>query len=131
MKSITFNRLSARPNAIAAGLLAIAAIAGVAMPVHAGAEGGPILKRDRVSASSQRVYTLRCNANAWTTLAMVGDGDTDLDIFVYDAAGNLVASDINLTDRAVVRWYSLERQSYTVIVMNHGNVYNDFVLASD
>ncbi len=121
----------ARPKALLAGVLGVTALATPAGPAHAGAEGGPVLTRDRVSASSQLSYTISCTADTFTTLAMVGDGDTDLDLFIYDAAGNLVASDIGLSDRAVLRWFSAGRQTFTVVVVNHGRVYNDFVLVSD
>lgn len=131
MNAINLPHATCLRRAIAASILGIMSLTIFAAPTQAGAEGGPIIKRDRVSAWSERQYTLRCEPDSWTTLAMAGDGDTDLDLFIYDAAGNLVASDIGLTDQAVLRWFSSGRQTFRVVVKNHGRVYNDFALASD
>ena len=65
-----------------------------------------------------------------TRLEVRGDGDTDLDFTVTDAAGNSVHSDFDLSD---ITFATLdpgsECQTYTVAVDNLGDVYNDFSIA--
>jgi hypothetical protein len=53
--------------------------------------------------------------------AVIGDGSTDVDIFVYDPAGKQITSDENLTDLALVRWIPEKTQEYTIKVKNLGN----------
>jgi hypothetical protein len=62
---------------------------------------------------------------------VVGDGDTDLDVRVYDGKGRLVASDLGATDRCAVRWTPPRSGSYTVKVENRGVVCNRYTVAID
>lgn len=64
-------------------------------------------------------------------LALVGDGDTDLDIYVYDAFGNLVTSGIGLSDREVVSFFPLVTGNYRIEIINRGGVFNRFALATN
>ena len=56
--------------------------------------------------------------------AVIGDGGTDVDIFVFDADGKEVAKDDNFTDLALVRWVPTKTQEYTIKVRNLGNADN-------
>jgi hypothetical protein len=49
-----------------------------------------------------------------------GDGDSDLDFYLYDSDGDLVESNTDNTDEAHFTWYP----DYKVVVKNHGSVYN-------
>jgi hypothetical protein len=118
-------------QSLVAAVLMTGAVVAPTTVAQAGAVGGPVYQHDRVQAYSQVSYTIRCRGGEWTNLVVRGDGDTDLDLFVYDAAGNLVGSDTDLTDLCLVRWFSSTTQTYTVVVKNFGVVYNDFVIASD
>jgi hypothetical protein len=57
--------------------------------------------------------------------AVIGDGGTDVDIFVFDADGKEVAKDDNFTDLALVRWTPTKTQEYTIKVRNLGNADNN------
>ncbi len=60
--------------------------------------------------------------------ALIGDGDTDLDVIVKDARGRVVAEDTDpitrSSDICVCRWYPDSEQEYTIIIYNRGKVYN-------
>lgn len=119
------DRLWARLLLVTGTLVAPAAAA------NAGAAGGPVYHEDRVMAFSHNSYTFECRGGEWTNLVVRGDGDTDLDLFVYDSNGTLVASHTDLSDVCSARWFSATTQAYTVVVKNYGSVYNDFVIFSD
>jgi hypothetical protein len=52
--------------------------------------------------------------------AVIGDGSTDVDVFVYDEAGKEVARDDKFSDLALVRWLPTHAQRYTIKVKNLG-----------
>jgi len=39
-------------------------------------------------------------------IGVVGDSDTDLDLFVFDSSDNKIATDTDYTDRCYVSWIS-------------------------
>ena len=62
---------------------------------------------------------------------VIGDGDTDLDLFVKDAKGNIVAKDEDPpaskgggSDLCVCRWTPDEEQEYTIIIINNDPIVN-------
>jgi len=62
---------------------------------------------------------------------LIGDGDTDLDVIVKDAAGNIVAKDIDPpadegggSDICVCRWLPKETAEFTIVISNRGSVLN-------
>ncbi len=57
--------------------------------------------------------------------AVIGEGNTDVDIFVLDEAGKEVTKDIALTDLALVRWRPSKTQVFTIIVRNLHNEDNE------
>jgi hypothetical protein len=59
-----------------------------------------------------------------TTVVMDGDGDTDLDLFVYDENGNRIVSDTRSSDYGEVRWRALWSACFEVRVVNLGLVPN-------
>jgi len=66
------------------------------------------------------------------TIALVGDGDTDLDLYVYDPLGRLVGYDDDSTDRCLVRFYASLPGRYTVRVVNRSQfVANRYAIAID
>ncbi len=93
--------------------------------VHAGSKDGPRRWTKVLKKSSEVVYKIEFVASQNPALkaaefALIGDGGTDVDIEVYDANGKMVASDLNLTDIALVRWAPNQTQVYTIRVKNLG-----------
>lgn len=57
-----------------------------------------------------------------------GDGDTDLDLYVYDAGtGRLLGRDDDYTDYCIVSGYS-DTGRIIVRIVNRGGVYNEYEL---
>ena len=93
-----------------------------------GAVGGPCYTQDRVLAKSYEDYVVKFWANELAEVCVSGDGDTDLDLYVYDSNGNLIGSDTDYTDDCVVRWVPAWTGTFVVRIVNRGMVYNNFVI---
>ncbi len=96
-----------------------------------GAKGGPIVHSDRVLARSADNYTIRFRGREAARVVVIGDGDTDLDLYVYDENGNLIGSDTNGTDNCVVEWTPRWTGPFRVRTVNWGYVYNNYVLMTN
>jgi hypothetical protein len=64
-------------------------------------------------------------------VAVIGDGDTDLDLYVYDENGNFIAQDTNNTDVCYISFTPKWQGSFRVVVKNVGALYNDYVLLTN
>ncbi len=53
-------------------------------------------------------------------IAALGDGDTDVNIYVYDSRDALIAQDTSPGHEAVVRWTPTSASRYRVVVRNNG-----------
>jgi hypothetical protein len=116
-------------------LLPVAACLGllsVATPVSADPERGKLEGWYRVEAFSTQSFTERFRGGETTRIQLSGDGDTKLELRVYDAAGRLVASDaLGSGDDRVVFVTPRLTGTYTVKVTNRGGVFNDYWLRMD
>lgn len=102
-----------------------------APPISTGALGGPRSITDRVAANSSDAYNVTFKGGELAVLMVMGDGDTDLDVFVYDSKGNLVASDTDSTDDCVIKWTPRWTDKYRVVIKNKGNVYNLYTIRTN
>lgn len=76
-------------------------------------------------------YTASFVANELAEVLVCGDGDTDLDLFVYDSNGNLVGKDTDYSDDCYVPWVPAWTGRYTIRIVNRGPVYNRFVILTN
>ena len=92
--------------------------------------GKPILvtKGERVNAYSSNRYKFTFLGGEKAEILVWGDGDTDLDLFVYDSAGNLIVKDIGYTDTCYVQWTPSRTETFTIEIKNLGNVWNAYRL---
>ena len=91
----------------------------------AGAKGGQKrFKNVKVPAKGEVVYKVVFKAEETAEFAIIGDTDTDVDIFVYDADGKEVTKDEGLSDLGMVRWRPTKEQEYKIVVKNLGKVFN-------
>lgn len=67
----------------------------------------------------------------FTSVIVDGDGDTDLDCWVYDRFGTLLGSDTDSTDLCIVPVYHPSSGDLTVHIRNLGDVYNEYELSVD
>ena len=68
---------------------------------------------------------------ALAEIAIRGDGDTDLDLYIYDDSGNLIASDTDYTDRCYASWYPRRTGTFKIVVKNRGSIFNEYLLLTN
>src|SRR5438045_2694269 len=108
------------------GMAAIIMPLGVLQPAAADPVGGTQTRSSVVGALSSRSYTVRCWAHEITRVTVRGDGDTDLDVFVYDSYGTLITSGEGYSDDEVVTFSPHVTGEFTIVIVNYGRVYNRF-----
>jgi len=96
-----------------------------------GASGGPKYVVERVNSHSTDYYMVEFQGGSGAEIALSGDGDTDLDLFVYDENGNRIASDTGATDDAYVSWTPRWTGQFRIEVKNLGGVYNQYVMITN
>ena len=93
-----------------------------------GAVGGPKGQRDRVYGKDVNSYQVKFWAGELAEVCVSGDGDTDLDLYVFDENGNQIGSDTDYTDECVVRWVPAWTGTFIIKVVNRGALYNNFAI---
>lgn len=96
-----------------------------------GATAGPSKHYDRVQPGQFDQYTVTFNGGEQATVGVVGDDTTDLDLYVYDENGNLIAKDDDLTDECLCEWVPQWTGNFIIRIYNRGAVYNDYVIATN
>ena len=96
-----------------------------------GATIGPIVHHDQVYARHYDDFAINFYAGELARVAVVGDGDTDLDLYIYDANGNLIVADTDYTDRCLVQFVPRWTGTFRVRVVNNGYVSNRYVLMTN
>ncbi len=96
-----------------------------------GAMGGPKYAYGTVYAHSYTYYNAKFWANEIAEVAVSGDGDTDLDLYVYDENGNLIASDTDYTDDCYVRFSPRWTGLFRIKIVNRGGVYNNYAIVTN
>lgn len=99
--------------------------------VHRGAVNGPSVGDYVLPGYSNHTFNISFIANRIAEVAVSGDGDTDLDLFVYDSNGNLIASDTDYTDDCYVRWVPKWTGRFRIVVVNRGAVYNHYAIGTN
>jgi hypothetical protein len=84
----------------------------------------------RLRAGLQHTWTAQVFAGVPVRVVVDGDGDSraDLDLYIYDQNGRLVAVDNDYTDFCIGSWTPSFTGTVTIRVVNVGTVYNDYVL---
>ena len=95
------------------------------------AAGGPKVSRASVLAGTTDVYRVTFIGGSLAEVALTGDGDTDLDLSIYDEHGSLVCDDIGPTDDAYCSWVPRWTGLFRIHVENLGDVYNTYRLATN
>ena len=96
-----------------------------------GAVNGPSRHYDTVNGRSTDTYQVSFIANYLAEVAISGDGDTDLDLYVYDSNGNLIASDTSYSDDCYVCWIPKWTGRFIIKVVNRGPLYNKYVILTN
>ena len=93
-----------------------------------GAVGGPRATKERVLGKDVDSYKVKFWAKELAEVCVSGDGDTDLDLYVYDENGNLIESDTDYTDECAVRWVPAWTGTFIIKIVNRGALYNNYVI---
>ena len=89
---------------------------------------GPAADIKRVEGRSKHVFREQFRGGELARIVVIGDGDTDIDLFIYDAGGNLIRRDTRLTDFVHVEWTPRWTGEFRIEVVNNGNVWNRYVI---
>jgi hypothetical protein len=92
---------------------------------------GPVFDCDRLPARSVVTYTILFRAGELAEVFVSGDGDTDLDLRIYDESGNLIDEDTGLSDDCHAAWTPRWTGEFTVQIVNLGSVYNEYCMSTN
>lgn len=96
-----------------------------------GRTSGASLHKDTVQARTVDYYDISFTGSELARVVVYGDGDTDLDLYIYDESGNLIAKDDDRSDRCIVQWTPKWTGKFRVNVANRGNVANQYAIATN
>lgn len=96
-----------------------------------GAAGGPKYHRDAVLPGMTDIYRIAYRGDQPAAILVSGDGDTDLDLFVYDEHGNDICSDEDSTDVMLCEWEPRWTGDFRVEIKNLGRVRNRYELITN
>jgi hypothetical protein len=109
-----------------AGVALLAAILTWVDSGLANSKDGPRRWKRTLKGNTEVVYKIifkveKEEPRKFAEFAIIGDGSTDVDVFVFDAAGKQVTSDTGYSDLGIVRWVPAKTQEYTIRVKNLGS----------
>ena len=96
-----------------------------------GRTDGPKTRAAQVKGGSSFTASWTFNGNEPAIVSVIGDGDNDLDLFVYDRDNKVVAQDDSHTDACEVHFTPPENADYKIVVKNWGSSYSDFVIITN
>lgn len=121
--------IALRPAAIFGAKALLMALAGALLSSQiawADPVGGGVCRDDVVLEGASEEYDVYLRGGETTLILVEGDGDTDLDLYVYGENGNLLASDTDASDRCVAFIRPDWTGRFTIRVVNYGDVFNRF-----
>lgn len=93
-----------------------------------GPVGGARMGNTRVEGNSTDRYVVTFKGQERAQVALSGDGDTDLDLYIFDENNHLVMKDEDGTDDCYVSWTPKWSGKFTIQVKNRGNIYNAYTI---
>ena len=106
--------------------IALLGIMGLAQTASADPVGGPLSSVSRVPARGVNRHMITYYGGEQADFAIVGDGDTTLNVVVKDQNGNVVFRTQGRGDRFNVSWQVARTGVYSIYVINEGSVYNQY-----
>lgn len=108
-----------------AGVMAVVPMAGSA---EAAVYGGPSCLADNVFGGYYSNYNTTFIGGELAEVMVSGEGWADLDIYIYDQWGNLVAFDTDYTDQCYASFVPRVTGDFTIQVVNRGSYSNPFTI---
>lgn len=99
-----------------------------------GRREGPIVHYDRILARGTDWFgrqDLVFVGGEPARIGVRGDGDTDLDCWVYDENDRLIDSDTRYVDECILSWQPRWTGPFKLRIQNLGGVYNNYVLVTN
>jgi hypothetical protein len=94
-------------------------------------EGQPRIHQDTVQPGGSDVYSVVFTGGQLAEAGIAGDGDSDLDLLVYDDNDHLVCRSAGTSDREYCRWWPRWSGAFRIEVQNLGTVANLYRLATN
>jgi len=102
-----------------------------AVAVEAGAVGGRRSGTATVAPYGIDRYYVTFRGGEHADVVAWGDHGTDLDLYVYDEYGNLIALDDDPSDECAIRFVPRWTGSFTICIVNRGPFANQYVLMTN
>ena len=96
-----------------------------------GVVGGPKRTVEVVEPLGADVYTFTFRGGEVARAAVSGDGDTRLDLYVYDDNGNLITSQVGPGDDCLASWVPRWTGVFVIKVVNRGLLQNRYVILTN
>lgn len=96
-----------------------------------GAIGGAAKSLSRLDGGAVDVWDIAFYGNSLAELAVLGDGDSDLDLQVTDENGNEVCRDDSPTDKIYCDWVPAWNGQFKITVENTGTERNSYYLMTN
>ncbi len=93
--------------------------------------GGPSRTLSRLHAGRTDVFRVPFYGNSLAELAIIGDGDADLDLLVTDENGNVICQDVSYSDQLYCSWTPRWDGNFLVGVVNQGRVRNSYYILTN
>lgn len=109
---------------LALAALGLAAVAGSPTTAEADSFEPGVWRARTIEALDSRVFTEVFYAGEPARVWLRGDGDTDLDLYVWDENNRLICASENYGDRESCSWQPRWTGEFYIEVVNLGPVYN-------
>jgi hypothetical protein len=96
-----------------------------------GRVGGSVEWLSRLPSGQTDVWEISFNGNAYAEVAVVGDGDANLDVAVTDENGHVICYDASGSDRLYCDWTPAWDGFFYVTVQNMGSARNSYYLMTN
>ncbi len=96
-----------------------------------GRVGGASRTLSRLKAGRTDVFTVPFYGGRLAELAIVGDGDADLDLLVTDANGNTICLDRSYSDKLYCSWTPAWDGYFHIAVKNMGRIRNSYYILTN
>ncbi len=113
-------------NEVIAGLISDAETEGTR-----GRIGGASSTLSRLPGGRTDTWTVPFYGNSYAELAIVGDGDSNLDVLVTDENGNTICYDVSWTDKVYCDFVPAWNGYFYITVQNNGRKRNSYYLVTN
>ncbi|WP_136646297.1 hypothetical protein [Tabrizicola sp. YIM 78059] len=93
--------------------------------------GGAVQWLSRLPAGMTDVWEIPFYGNSYAEVAVVGDGDANLDVAITDENGNVICYDVSWSDKLYCDWTPAWDGYFYITVQNGGRVRNSYYLMTN